>query len=254
MFGPVAVSGARERARKEESAYLDRDRTPPPPPPPLRSPPATPCTPGTANTAWRERPRLPSASSQLRTPSCPTVPPPPRGPAPLPGPPPAAAAAALGSPGPPRPPPAAAAAAAGGSRPAPGARPGPWRWVGDPRRDGSGPCPGLCGAPAGSRPPLGGRSRDLTSCPPATAVAAAKPGGGGGLAALPGAAAGRAAPPGRPPALRCKSPAPLPAGGTGYPPPVSVLRKTRTPSSPPRVLPSGFSRPGDARGRQLIRF
>lgn len=127
-----------EREGKEEGAYLAWDWTLPPPS--LRSPPATPCMPGTANTAWRAHPQLPSASSRLRTSPCPTVPPLPRGPAPLPR----APTASLGSPGPPSPP------AAAGSRPAPGRSggcPGPWRRVGNPRRGGSRPCPRSAGCP-----------------------------------------------------------------------------------------------------------
>lgn len=140
--------------RGEEGAYLGWDR--PSSSPPLHSPPATPCKPGTASTAWRELPQLPSASSRLRTSLWPTGPPPSR----LSGPPPRVPAASLGSPGF-RSPPAAAA----GRQPAPGgtgACSGPWLWM--PRWD-----PVLLD-PSGSRPASNGWSRDLTSWPPANGV------------------------------------------------------------------------------------
>lgn len=163
VFGPAAILGTRER--KEEGAYLGRGWTLPPP---LCSPLATPCTPGTANTAWREHPQLPSASSRLHTLPCPTVPPPPRGPAPLPR----APMASLGSPGPPTPP-----AAAVGSRPAPGgpgACPGPWWWVRGSLLGWEWTPLQLCWVSAGSRPPLNHPSCDLTSWPPAIGVAGGK--------------------------------------------------------------------------------
>lgn len=133
MFGPT---GSWEREKKEEGAYLGQHWTLSLLPPPLGSPHATPCTPRTANTAWREHPQLPNASSQLHTLPCPTVHPLPPGPAPLPK------APAVSPPSPP--------AVAAGSRAAlgaPGAWPGPWRWLRDPRQGGSGAGPGSVGCP-----------------------------------------------------------------------------------------------------------